>query len=125
MESLRESCSSDPPADMESLQESCSSDLPAEAENVPESGCAILAARVETLGSFEEAELWFEWRVYPGFALSSYQEDWQKLRAGKVRKPGRYEAELSGLSAGVTYQYRAALGNERNVMKGELRLMTM
>lgn len=125
MESLREGGSSDPPADMESLRESGSSDLPAEAENVPESGCAILAARVETLGSFEEAELWFEWRVYPGFALSSYQEGWQKLRAGKVRKPGRYEAELSGLSAGVTYQYRAALGNERNVMKGELRLMTM
>lgn len=90
-----------------------------------ENGAAILAADVVTLGSFEEADLWFEWRVYPGFALSSYEEGWRSLPAGKVKGPGCYNAELSGLSGGITYQYRAALGNESNVMKGELRLMTI
>ncbi len=88
-------------------------------------GGAVLAACVETLGSFEEAELWFEWRVYPGFALSSYEEGWQRLSVGRVTETGRYEAALSGLSEGITYQYRAAVGNEQNVMKGELQLMTM
>lgn len=85
----------------------------------------ILSADVETLGSFEKAELWFEWRVYPGFALSSYEEGWQEHTAGKVTKPGRYSTVLSGLSGGTTYQYRAVIGNEMNVMKGELRLIDM
>ncbi len=88
-------------------------------------GGAVLAACVETLGSFEEDALWFEWRVYPGFALSSYEEGWQRLSVGRVTETGRYEAALSGLSEGITYQYRAAVGNEQNVMKGELQLMTM
>lgn len=94
-------------------------------ETMGEGGRAVLAADVETLGSFEEAELWFEWRIYPGFALSSYEEGWQRLSVGKVTTPGRFSAELSGLSEGVTYQFRAAVGNEWNVMKGELRLMTV
>ena len=49
-------------------------------------GGAVLAACVETLGSFEEAELWFEWRVYPGFALSSYEEGWQRLSVGLLKR---------------------------------------
>lgn len=91
---------------------------------VQEGDSMLLSADVETMGSFEEARLWFEWRVYPGFALSSYEEGWQKLPAAAVTRPGRCIARLSGLTGGTTYQYRAVIGNEQNIMKGELQLIT-
>lgn len=88
-------------------------------------GAVTLSAEIETLGSFDKAALWFEWREYPGFALSSYEEGWQRLDAGEATAPGLCCAALTGLKKGVTYQFRAAAGNDQNEMKGELMLFTL
>lgn len=82
----------------------------------------LLSADIQSLGSFDRAELSFEWRVYPGFALASYEEGWQSTEGLPVTGTGRRSIPLTGLQSGVTYQYRAVLQNERNCMKGELTL---
>lgn len=81
-----------------------------------------LFAKVDTLGSFESARLAFDFREYPGFALSSYETGWQRLPEQTVFVPGIYSYTLEGLKPGVTYQYRAVLFNESNTMRGEMNL---
>lgn len=81
-----------------------------------------LFAKVDTLGSFESARLAFDFREYPGFALSSYETGWQRLPEQIVSVPGIYSYTLEGLKPGVTYQYRAVLYNESNTMRGEMNL---
>ena len=81
-----------------------------------------LFAKVDTLGSFESARLAFDFREYPGFALSSYETGWQRLPEQTVSVPGIYSYTLEGLKPGVTYQYRAVLFNESNTMRGEMNL---
>lgn len=81
-----------------------------------------LFAKVDTLGSFESARLAFDFREYPGFALSSYEAGWQRLPEQIVSVPGIYSYTLEGLKPGITYQYRAVLFNESNTMRGEMNL---
>ncbi len=81
-----------------------------------------LFAKVDTLGSFESARLAFDFREYPGFALSSYETGWQRLPEQTVSVPGIYSYTLKGLKPGITYQYRAVLFNESNTMRGEMNL---
>ena len=81
-----------------------------------------LFAKVDTLGSFESARLAFDFREYPGFALSSYETGWQRLPEQTVSVPGIYSYTLESLKPGVTYQYRAVLFNESNTMRGEMNL---
>lgn len=81
-----------------------------------------LFAKVNTLGSFESARLAFDFREYPGFALSSYETGWQRLPEQIVSVPGIYSYTLEGLKPGITYQYRAVLFNESNTMRGEMNL---
>ena len=81
-----------------------------------------LFAKVDTLGSFESARLAFDFREYPGFALSSYETGWQRLPEQTVSVPGIYSYTLEGLKTGITYQYRAVLFNESNTMRGEMNL---
>lgn len=81
-----------------------------------------LFAKVDTLGSFESARLAFDFREYPGFALSSYETGWQRLPEQTVSVPGIYSYTLEGLKPGTTYQYRAVLFNESNTMRGEMNL---
>lgn len=81
-----------------------------------------LFAKVDTLGSFESARLAFDFREYPGFALSSYETGWQRLPEQIVSVPGIYSYTLEGLKPGITYQYRAVLFNESNTMRGEMNL---
>ncbi len=81
-----------------------------------------LFAKVDTLGSFDAARLAFDFREYPGFALSSYETGWQRLPEQTVSAPGTYSYTLEGLKPGVTYQYRAVLFNESNTMRGEMNL---
>ena len=81
-----------------------------------------LFAKVDTLGSFESARLAFDFREYPGFALSSYETGWQRLPEQTVSVPGIYSYTLEGLKPGITYQYRAVLFNESNTMRGEMNL---
>lgn len=81
-----------------------------------------LFAKVDTLGSFESARLAFDFREYPGFALSSYETGWQCLPEQTVSVPGIYSYTLEGLKPGITYQYRAVLFNESNTMRGEMNL---
>lgn len=81
-----------------------------------------LFAKVDTLGSFESARLTFDFREYPGFALSSYETGWQRLPEQTVSVPGIYSYTLEGLKPGITYQYRAVLFNESNTMRGEMNL---
>ena len=81
-----------------------------------------LFAKVDTLGSFESARLAFDFREYPGFALSSYETGLQRLPEQTVSVPGIYSYTLEGLKPGITYQYRAVLFNESNTMRGEMNL---
>ena len=85
-------------------------------------GEVLLKANVRDMGSFECASLRFEYRVYPGFALSSYDEGWKSTDPVTVKKPGSYETVLDGLSSGVTYQWKAILENRQNRMQTEMAL---
>ena len=89
------------------------------------SGGARLSAEVLTLGSFDEAQLTFEYRVYPGFAMASYEDVWQAPEAQTIDATGIYSREITGLTAGVTYQYRAVLKTEINTMRGEMALLVV
>ena len=85
-------------------------------------GSVELAGDVRSLGSFESAELFFDYRVYPGFALSSYDTGWKVTGKQPVTREGTYTCALDGLIPGVTYQYRAVLSNSMNSMRGEMNL---
>ncbi len=85
----------------------------------------VLAARVDSLGSFDNAGLSFEYRVYPGFALSSYETGWQCVGGITVTAPGTYTCAVPGLASGITYQYRAIVANSMNRMRGEMHLFVM
>lgn len=92
-------------------------------DSLTQTGTAVtLFAKVDTLGSFDAAHLAFDFREYPGFALSSYETGWQRLPEQTVSAPGIYSYTLEGLKPGVTYQYRAVLFNESNTMRGEMNL---
>lgn len=92
-------------------------------DSLTQTGTAVtLFAKVDTLGSFDAARLAFDFREYPGFALSSYETGWQRLPEQTVSAPGIYSYTLEGLKPGVTYQYRAVLFNESNTMRGEMNL---
>lgn len=84
----------------------------------------LLAAEVRSLGSFEKADLSFEWRIYPGFALSSYDKEWQSTESVTATEIGCYTLPLTELKSGITYQYHAVLSNDQNTMKGEMVLFT-
>ena len=74
------------------------------------------------MGSFDRAELSFHIRVYPGFALSSYEEGWETISGEEVTETGVYSTSVSNRKGGVTYQFRAVLSNEKTSVKGELAL---
>ncbi len=82
----------------------------------------VLVARVDSLGSFDAADVSFQWRPYPGFAMASYEGDWQGTASVAVTAPGEVRIPLPGLTPNVTYQYRAVIENPRNRMQGDLRL---
>lgn len=88
-------------------------------------GVVTLRADVRSLGSFERARAYFEWRRYPGFAMASYDEGWQETAGVDVAQPGRVSEELRGLERGVTYQYRAVIANDMNRMQGENALFVV
>lgn len=78
-----------------------------------------LCAHIGTLGSFDKARVSFEWRVYPGFSMASYDDDWIQTSSVEVSCPSDVRIPLSGLISGVTYQYRAVISNDMNRMQGE------
>ena len=61
--------------------------------------------------------------MYPGFAMASSEDEWQAPEAQTVEGTGTYSMELAGLTAGVTYQYRAVIKTEANTMRGEMALL--
>ena len=91
-------------------------------ESTVSDGKVLLKAHVRDLGSFDEAFLHFEYRVYPGFALSSYEEGWKEAGKMRVTGKGSYETVLENLPAGVTYQWKCILENEQNRMQTEMAL---
>ena len=91
-------------------------------ESVVSDGKVLLKAHVLDLGSFDEAFLHFEYRVYPGFALSSYEEGWKEAGKMRVKGKGSYETVLENLPDGMTYQWKCILENEQNRMQTEMAL---
>ncbi len=79
----------------------------------------LLCAHVEHLGSFEKADVSFQWRVYPGFSMAAYDEDWQTSSSKEVSEAGDVQILLPNLQSGITYQYRAVISNNMNRMQGE------
>lgn len=86
------------------------------------SSAVQLHAKVLTMGSFEKANVYFQWRKYPGFALATYEDDWQTSDTVVVTKAGDACMCLEGLESGVTYQYRAVIENAMNRMQGDMTL---
>ena len=106
-----------------------------------------LTALVHSLGSFEKAQVYFEYRIYPGFALSSYETGWQQTQPkdismkdlaredepqtvsaqnpAKKKEPAILMQTLDHIQKNITYQYRAIISNSQNTMKGELKLLTI
>lgn len=82
----------------------------------------VLVARVVSLGSFREANVYFQWRRYPGFAMASYEEGWQATSQVEVAGQGDVRIPLRGLTPSTTWQFRAVIENTRNRMQGEMRL---
>ena len=80
---------------------------------------------VESLGSFDEANSAFEYRVYPGFSFATKEGGWQQAEAEKITKPGEFTSRIENLTLGVTYQYRAVVYNDRNRMYGDIFLFTI
>ena len=79
-------------------------------------------ATVLTLGSFDRADVCFQWRKYPGFAMAVYENDWQMSNRVTVSAEGGVSVRLNGLEPGVTYQYRAVIENAMNRMQGDMTL---
>lgn len=84
---------------------------------------ATLRAEVLDMGSFDRAEVYFEWRVYPGFSMAAREDGWQRSAAAKVSEAGEVYMKLTGLEKGVVYQYRAVIENAMNRMQGENELL--
>lgn len=84
-----------------------------------ENGSAELHAEILSMGSFDRAEVSFEWRVYPGFAMAAREDGWKKSRSVGAGAPGNVCVRLEGLEKGVTYQYHAVIENDMNRMQGE------
>ena len=80
---------------------------------------AWLYAHVGSLGSFDKANVSFQWRVYPGFSMASYEDDWQETTPVEVTSAGDVGILLPDLESGKTYQYRAVIANSMNRMQGE------
>ena len=94
-----------------------------DADGLTQDGDAVtLHATVLTMGSFEHADVCFQWRKYPGFAMAVYEDDWQVSDRVTVFSEGGVSVRLGGLEPGVTYQYRAVIENDMNRMQGEKAL---
>lgn len=92
------------------------------AEETGADGVPVLAANVATLGSFDKADVYFQWRRYPGFAMASYEADWQETERVAVTAPGEVRIPLPGLTPMTTWQVRAVIENDKNRMRAEMRL---
>lgn len=61
---------------------------------------AILAGRLRGLGNFDDVAVFFEWREHG-------ESDWSVTDAEKLGETGNFEYEITGLSPGTTYEFRA------------------
>lgn len=82
-------------------------------------GTAVLHAQVLQMGSFKTANVRFEWRKYPGFALAANDEGWLSTPPIAVRDKVEVQTVLEGLEPATTYQYRAVIENAQNRMRGD------
>ena len=71
------------------------------------------------MGSFKTANVRFEWRKYPGFALAANDEGWLSTPPIAVRDKVEVQTVLEGLEPATTYQYRAVIENAQNRMRGD------
>lgn len=83
-----------------------------------------VSAEVLNLGSFDHADVFFQWRKFPGFANAVYDAGWMETSSVKVDALGRVTILLEGLEPYITYQYRAVIENESNKLLGEIYRFT-
>ena len=76
-------------------------------------------AKVLTMGSFERAKAYFQWRRYPGFAMAVRDDGWQTTDCADVSAAGGVSVRLDGPERGVTCQCRAVIENGMNRMQGD------
>jgi alpha-L-fucosidase len=84
-------------------------------------GKVTLQGKLLDLGKAAEVEVGFEYQEYLGFTEVLYNEKWSRSTLAKRSTSGGFQAEVSGLTPGKSYRYRAIVVHPKITMRGEFK----
>ncbi len=87
-------------------------------------GNVTLAGRLIDLGDVNEVQVGFEYQEYLGFTEALYNDKWNRSRLLKKNAPGEYQIEITGLTPGKAYRFRAIVVHPRITMYGDYQQVT-
>ena len=70
-------------------------------------------------GLFIASKVGFEYQEYLGFAEATYNTKWTATPTLKRTSPGRFRLDITDLTTGVEYQYRAVVKHPKLTVRGD------
>jgi len=84
-------------------------------------GSATLKGKLLDLGQAAEVQVGFEYQEYLGFTEVLYNDQWTRSPLVKRNTPGAFQVDVTGLTPGKTYRFRAIVVHPRITLRGEFQ----
>ena len=84
-------------------------------------GSAKLNGKLIDLGKASNVEVGFEYQEYLSFTEVLYNDQWERTPLVKMSAPGEFQADITGLTPGKTYRFRAIVVHPKITMRGEFQ----
>ena len=91
---------------------------------VMSNGSVTLTGRLIDLGQTNEVQVGFEYQEYLGFTELLNNEKWNRTTLVKQNAPGEYQTQITGLTPGKAYRYRAIVVHPKITIYGEYQQVT-
>ncbi len=87
-------------------------------------GSVVLEGELIELAGAEQIEVGFELQEYLGFAEAMYNTQWTTTAMQQLTEPGTYRRQVTGLTPGAEYQYRAVARHPKLTVRGDHQRFT-
>ena len=82
-------------------------------------GVVVLEGDLLEMAGAQDVTVGFEYQEYLGFAEATYNTKWTATPTLKRTSPGRFRLDITDLTTGVEYQYRAVVKHPKLTVRGD------
>jgi len=82
-------------------------------------GVVVMEGDLLEMAGAQDVTVGFEYQEYLGFAEATYNTKWTATPTLKRTSPGRFRLDITDLTTGVEYQYRAVVKHPKLTVRGD------